>query len=109
VPPQNDDRWQARVEAVQKAIKSLRRWAVRVAAFYFGYKILHREIYEVDHVDPLLLALGLWLCGIAPADVFDGLRRIGDQVGKNIDKATGVDELDEARKPQEPANGESAA
>jgi hypothetical protein len=58
----------------------LRRWGVRIASFYFGYKILHREVYEVETAEPLLIALGLWLCGIAPADIFDGLRKMGDRV-----------------------------
>lgn len=58
----------------------LRRWALRIVAFYFGYKVLHRQVYEVDQAEPLLIALGLWLCGIAPADIFDGLRKLGDKV-----------------------------
>lgn len=60
--------------------KVLRRWAMRLVAFYFGYKILHREIYGSGEADPLIIALGLWLCGIAPADIFDGLRKVGDKV-----------------------------
>ena len=67
-------------QKVMKVVMRLRRWALRIVAFYFGYKILHRQVYEVDQAEPLLIALGLWLCGIAPADIFDGLRKLGDRV-----------------------------
>lgn len=60
--------------------RRLRRWAVRLVSFYFGYKILHHEIYAAEQADSLRIALGLWLCGIAPADIFDGLRKLGDKV-----------------------------
>lgn len=103
------DRWQARMGWVQARKRWLRRWVVRIAAFYFGYKILHREIYEVEHAEPLLIALGLWLCGIAPADMFDGLRRVGDGLGQNIDKAAGGDELEAGRAGDKTANGDAVA
>lgn len=88
--------------------KEVRRWIIRAVAFYFGYKILHREIYEIDSPEPLLIALGLWLCGIAPADIFDGLRKMGDDVGKSIDKATGADAADALTPERESASGDSA-
>lgn len=69
-----------RSRKVIAAFMKVRRWALRIVAFYFGYKILHRQVYEVDQAEPLLIALGLWLCGIAPADIFDGLRKLGDKV-----------------------------
>jgi hypothetical protein len=51
-------------------------WFVRAVSFYFGYKILHHEIYEKQTAEPVLIFLGLWLCGIAPATFFDGIRKI---------------------------------
>lgn len=57
--------------------RALNTWVVRAVSFYFGYKILHHEIYEKQTAEPLLIFLGLWLCGIAPASFFDGIRRIG--------------------------------
>lgn len=88
--------------------KAIRRWIIRAVAFYFGYKILHREIYVIDHPEPLLIALGLWLCGIAPADIFDGLRKVGDEVGKNIDQATGADQIPPTAK-RESSSGDQQA
>lgn len=72
--------WQRRTRAVYTFGMKLRRWAARLAAFYFGYKILHRQVYEVEEANEILIALGLWLCGVAPADIFDGLRKLGDKV-----------------------------
>lgn len=91
---------------MQRRQRALRRWVVRIVAFYFGYTILHREIYEVQHAEPLLIALGLWLCGIAPADMFDGLRKLG--LSDGIEGAAGVDELESKKKPGDTANGEAA-
>lgn len=70
--------------------KFVRRWLVRIVSFYFGFKILHHEIYDVESPEALVIALGLWLCGIAPADMFDGLRKLGD-VGKGAEKAVGME------------------
>jgi hypothetical protein len=56
--------------------KTINAWVVRGVSFYFGYKILDHEIYGAGQADPLLVFLGLWLCGIAPATFFDGVRRI---------------------------------
>lgn len=57
--------------------KTINAWVVRCVSFYFGYKILNHEIYGREQAEPLLVFLGLWLCGIAPATFFDGIRRIG--------------------------------
>lgn len=87
------------LETVKRAVLWLyasrrfaRRWIVRVVSFYFGYKILNHQIYEAKEVDPIVMALGLWLCGIAPADIFDGLRKLGDEVseGKVEDTTKGL-------------------
>lgn len=57
--------------------KTVNAWVVRGVSFYFGYKILDHEIYGRAQAEPLLVFLGLWLCGIAPATFFDGIRRMG--------------------------------
>jgi hypothetical protein len=86
------DRVRAALAWIYRQRKLVRRWAVRIVSFYFGFKILHHEIYDVDSPEALVIALGLWLCGIAPADMFDGLRKLGD-VGKDgVEKAVGVNE-----------------
>lgn len=58
--------------------KRLNVWAVRVVSFYFGYRILNQQIYVAKTADPLLIFLGLWLCGVAPASFFDGIRKVTD-------------------------------
>lgn len=70
------------------------RWAssartaiIRVGSFYAGYRILHHEIYETDTAEPLLVFVGLWLCGIAPATLFDSLRRLGISLQNQVEAA----------------------
>lgn len=65
-----------------------RTWAIRIGSFYAGFKILHHEIYESTSAEPILVFLGLWLCGIAPATFFDQLRRIGVSLQSELDKQT---------------------
>lgn len=81
---------------------SLRTWIVRLTSFAAGYKILHHEVYETDTSEPLLVFLGLWLCGIAPATFFDQLRRIGVSLQSELDKQTGKDAADGMPKPDPP-------
>jgi hypothetical protein len=66
-----------------------KRAAYRVAAFVGGMLILKREIYDVQHPEPLLIFLGLWLCGIAPATFFDGLKKIGQDAKGTLDDDAG--------------------
>lgn len=61
--------------------RAVNAWVVRGVSFYFGYRILHHEVYSVQSTDPLLVFVGLWLCGIAPTSFFDSLRRAGVNVG----------------------------
>jgi hypothetical protein len=49
----------------------------RVAAFIAGVAVLYHEIWIADSAEPLLVFLGLWLCGLPPAIFFDGLRKLG--------------------------------
>lgn len=57
--------------------KTINAWVIRGVSFYFGYRILNHEIYDKESAEPLLIFLGLWLCGIAPASFFDGIRKVG--------------------------------
>jgi hypothetical protein len=67
----------------------IKRAFIRIASFVGGVLILHREIYEVQHPEPLLIFLGLWLCGIAPATFFDGLKKMGQEAKGTLDEAAG--------------------
>jgi hypothetical protein len=78
---------------------------VRVASTYAGYRVLHHEIYETSTSEPLLVFLGLWLCGIAPATFFDQLRRIGVSLQSELDKQTGKDVGSDLPKPELPSVG----
>lgn len=60
--------------------RKVNAWIIRIVSFYFGYKILHHQVYGVQSAQPLLVFLGLWLCGVPPALFFDGLRRLGADV-----------------------------
>lgn len=65
----------------------IKRSVIRVASFVGGILILKRQIYEVDHAEPLLVFLGLWLCGIAPATFFDGLKKMGQEAKDSLSEA----------------------
>jgi hypothetical protein len=69
--------------------RKINAWIVRVVSAYFGYKVLSHEIYEVDKADPLLIFLGLWLCGIAPATFFDGIKKVGVDAKSELERVTG--------------------
>jgi hypothetical protein len=66
---------------------TVKRQAIRLASLVGGLLILKREIYDVEHPEPLLIFLGLWLCGIAPAQFFDGLKKLGQEAKGSLDEA----------------------
>lgn len=78
--------------------KIVNRWIVRVVSFYFGYQILRHEVYEVEHVEPLVFFFGLWLIGIAPASFIDGLKKVGVTARSSLEDLAG--DVDGA--PEEP-------
>lgn len=51
---------------------------IRVGAFISGVVVLYHEVFLASSAEPLLVFLGLWLCGIPPAMFFDGLRKLTD-------------------------------
>jgi hypothetical protein len=61
-------------------------WIAKVAAFYAGIRVLHHEVYETDTSEPLLVFVGLWLCGIAPASLFDQIRKIGASLQSELEQ-----------------------
>jgi hypothetical protein len=69
--------------------KTVNRWVVRVVSFYFGYQILHHEVYEAEHVEPLIFFFGLWLIGIAPASFVEGLKKVGQQAKGSLEEMAG--------------------
>lgn len=94
------------VVGANRAIRRGMSWGVKGASFYAGYRVLHHEIFEVETAEPLLVVLGLWLCGIAPASFIDSLRQLGAKAEETVQQAT--DELESAAKlPDSPpdANG----
>lgn len=57
---------------------------VKAGSFVFGVLILRHEAFQVKQVEPLLIFLGLWLCGVPPATFFDSLRRVGQSVDEHF-------------------------
>lgn len=80
-------RWQRVMLWSLRQQKGLRAWVIRGVTFYFGYRILNHEVYETETAEPLLVVLGLWLCGIAPATFFDSLRKGAAAVQAELGKA----------------------
>lgn len=58
--------------------------AIKAGSFVFGVLILRHEAFQVQQVEPLLIFLGLWLCGVPPATFFDSLRRVGHSVDERF-------------------------
>lgn len=57
----------------------------RLGATIAGVGILYHEIWVTESSEPLLIFLGLWLCGLPPAMFFDGLRRLGTDAKSALD------------------------
>jgi hypothetical protein len=89
--------------------KTINAWVVRVVSFFFGYKILHHEIYDQPSAEPLLVFVGLWLCGIAPATFFDQLRKIGLDVASEVAREERVDPATGKPEKQELKSGDQDA
>lgn len=64
---------------------SLRSLVGKFVAFWIGVAILYHEIWITDQSEPLLIFLGLWLCGLPPAMFFDSLRRLGAEAKSSLD------------------------
>lgn len=83
---------QSAVAVIARCMKlwpRLRAYTIRVVSFAGGILILHREIYEVPHPEPLLIFLGMWLCGVAPAQFFDGLKKMGQEARSGVEELGG--------------------
>lgn len=76
--------------------------AGKLTAFCVGVVILYHEIWVTESSEPLLIFLGLWLCGLPPAMFFDGLRRLGAEAKSSLDppSTTGVPKLPPADPPK---------
>lgn len=74
----------------------------RLAATVAGVVILYHEIWVTESSEPLLIFLGLWLCGLPPAMFFDGLRRLGTDAKSALDPpdASGVPKSPPADPPK---------
>jgi hypothetical protein len=62
----------------------LRTLVVRLGAFVSGVLVLYHEVFIASTSEPLLVFLGLWLCGIPPAMFFDGLRKLTEQAKDSL-------------------------
>lgn len=83
-------------------LQTVRTIAVRVGAFLAGVGVLYHEVFISTTAEPLLVFLGLWLCGIPPAMFFDGLRKLTDTAkGSLEDTVTALDDVtDKATSPE---------
>lgn len=79
---------------------------LKVVGVYFGYRILHHEVYETDTAEPLLVALGLWFMGIPLASFFDGLKKLGASAEQAVKDSAAVEE---AAKPELQSGSEAKA
>lgn len=84
----------------------INRLILKAAGFYFGYRILHHEVYETDTAEPLLVALGLWFMGIPLASFFDGLKKLGASAEQAVKDSAAVEE---AAKPELQSGSEAKA
>jgi hypothetical protein len=77
---------------------TLKTLAIRVGAFLSGVGVLYHEVFIASTSEPLLIFLGLWLCGIPPAMFFDGLRKLTEQAKSTMqDEIINLD-LDDTKK-----------
>lgn len=53
---------------------------LKAAMFVAGAVILYHEVFRAKTVDPLLIFVGLYFCGVPPALFFDGLRKFNEFV-----------------------------
>jgi hypothetical protein len=72
-----------------------------VVSFYFGFQILHHEVYQAEHVEPLIFFFGLWLIGIAPASFVEGLKKVGQTAKGSLEELAGTIPDDDVP-PKEP-------
>lgn len=67
-------------------LTAARKMATRAAALVAGAAIIYHEVVISESAEPLLIFLGLWLCGIPPAMFLDGLRRITSAANASVDE-----------------------
>lgn len=89
----------------------INKLVLKGVGIYFGYRILHHEIYEAEQAEPILIGLGLWLCGVPVASFFDGLKKMGAAASSAVETVTRPEqeaaktELKLVEKPQAGENG----
>lgn len=79
----------------RSALKTL---AIRGGAFFGGVGVLYHEVFIASTSEPLLIFLGLWLCGIPPAMFFDGLRKLTEQAKATMQEEIVNLDLDDTKK-----------
>lgn len=83
---------------------------VKLGSFVFGVLVLKHQAFDVTSVQPLLIFLGLWMCGVPPATFFDSIRRVGQSADDALaGMTTGVPKAGEIDTTPEPSKQEAAA
>lgn len=77
---------------------------IRGGAFLSGVGVLYHEVFLAQTSEPLLVFLGLWLCGIPPAMFFDGLRKLTEQAKQTMqDNIIDLDDVEKLKGPSDDA------
>jgi hypothetical protein len=77
---------------------TLKTLAIRAGAFFAGVGVLYHEVFIASTSEPLLIFLGLWLCGIPPAMFFDGLRKLTEKAKSTMQEEIINLDLDDTKK-----------
>lgn len=81
---------------------------VKLGSFVFGVLVLKHQAFDVTNVQPLLIFLGLWMCGVPPATFFDSIRRVGQTADEALaGMTTGVPKPNEIDTTPEPPRQEA--
>lgn len=84
-------------------MRRFRPLAIRFGSFAGGTLVLYHEVFIAGTSEPLLVFLGLWLCGIPPAMFFDGLRKLTEQAKESLVDTVGeLDDVPTAETKKEP-------
>lgn len=84
-----------------RRLATIRPWITRGAAFVAGVLILYHEVWVAENSELLLIGLGLWLCGIPPVMFLENVRRLGNEVRREIDETDATLRRQSSRKEDE--------
>lgn len=84
-----------------RRLARLRPWVTRGPAFAVGVLVLYHEVWVAENSELLLIGLGLWLCGIPPVLFLEDIRRLGNQVRRELDETDATLRRQSSRKEDE--------